>query len=128
MTKNFVSCTPYLRKHTSYDHGFCYKCVKWWHLQKLVFFFSKFWFSGLLGEWKGKKWPKVTKNSVCLTSYLRNCTSYDFRLWYICVEWLYLQQFFSCFKILIFWFLIFKTLYLRNCRSYHQDFWCTGVK
>ena len=34
----------------------------------------------------------------CLTSYLRNCTSYDCGFWYTCVKWWYLQQFFSFFQ------------------------------
>ena len=42
-------------------------------------FFSKFRFSGSLGVGKrAKKWPKMTKYSVCLTLYLRNRTSYDY--------------------------------------------------
>ena len=43
--------------------------------------------------WKGKKWTKMTKNSVCLTPYHRNRTSYDCGFWYTCVKWWYLQQF-----------------------------------
>ena len=38
---------------------------------------------------KGVKWQKVAqsdKNSVHLTSYLRNCTSYDCDFWYTCVK------------------------------------------
>ena len=55
--------TPYLKNHTSYDcHLWC-KCVKWWYL-RVVFSILKFWFSGLSGAWKGKKWPKMTKISV----------------------------------------------------------------
>ena len=67
-------------------------------------FFSilKFWFFRLSGSWKGKKWPKMTKNSVCLTPYLRNHTSYDCDFWYTCVKWLYFQQIISFFNILIF--------------------------
>ena len=34
---------------------------------------------------KGKKWPKMTKQ-ICLTLYLRNCTSYDCGFWYTCVK------------------------------------------
>ena len=87
------------------------------------FIFSKFWFSGLLRGIKGqkKKWPKMAKNSVCLTSYLGNLHH----------------------MIVIFGARIFgkrakhdpnlpisvpHALYLRNCGSYHQDFWYTGVK
>ena len=32
--------------------------------------------------WKGKKWPKMTKNYVCWTLYFRNHMSYDLHLWY----------------------------------------------
>ena len=39
--------------------------------------FSKFWFPGFSGAWKGNKWSKMTKNSACLTPYLRNRASYD---------------------------------------------------
>ena len=51
----------------------------------VFFIFSKFWFFRLLGRLKGKKCPKMTKNSVCHALYLRNCTSYDLHLWYTCV-------------------------------------------
>ena len=47
-----------------------------------VFFqFKKFWFSGLSGSWKGKKWPKMTKSSACLTPYLRIHTSCNCDFW-----------------------------------------------
>ena len=36
------------------------------------FIFSKFWIFGLLVRWNGKKWPKMTKISVCCAFYLRN--------------------------------------------------------
>ena len=51
----------------------------------VFFIFSSFWFFGLLGESKGKKWPKLTKW----------WTSYDVGFRYI---WWYLQQFFSFFQ------------------------------
>ena len=35
------------------------------------FIFSKFQFSGFLGEEKGEKWLKMTKDSVRHTPYLR---------------------------------------------------------
>ena len=69
--------------YTSYDcHLWC-KCVKWY----LQVFFSilKFLFSGLSGGWKGKKWPKMTKISVCRTLYFRNHISYDLHLCYTCM-------------------------------------------
>ena len=40
------------------------------------FSFSKFWFSGLLGEVKGQKMAQNDKKTY-LTPYLRSCTSYD---------------------------------------------------
>ena len=44
----------------------------------IFFIVSKFWFSGSLGGWKSKKMAQMTKkNSVYLTLYLRNGTSYD---------------------------------------------------
>ena len=48
-----------------------------------IFFFnfSKFWFSGLLVGWKGKKWPGMTKNSIRCAPYFRNHTSYDCHFW-----------------------------------------------
>ena len=38
----------------------------------IFFIFSKFWFFWFLGGSKGKKWPKMTKNSACHALYLRN--------------------------------------------------------
>ena len=84
------------------------------------------------------KQPKMIKNSVCLSPYPRNRTSYDCDFCYTCVKWWYLQQIFSFFKTLIFG--IFRgrgkrgkndlklpisvcfALYHGNCRSYHRDF------
>ena len=71
-------------------------------LQDAFFIVLKFWFSWLLEGYEGKKWPKMTKNSVCLTPYLRNCTSYNCGFWYTCVKWWYLQHFFFIFSK--FWF------------------------
>ena len=51
-----------------------------------VFIFSEFWCFRLLRGWKGKKRFKMTKNSVCCASYLKNHTWYDFHLWYTCVK------------------------------------------
>ena len=78
------------------------------HMSKMIispgffFIFSKFWFSGLLVGWKGKKWPKMRKYSVCLTLYIRNHTSYDCDFLYTCVNWWYLPQNSS------FWFFVFR--------------------
>ena len=46
-----------------------------WYLCAFLSKFSKFWFSGLLGGWKGKKRCKITKNFVGCASYLRNYIS-----------------------------------------------------
>ena len=54
---------------------------------KLFFHFLKilvFWV--VRGVKKGKKWSKMTKKSVCCAWYLRNHTSYDYHLSYICVK------------------------------------------
>ena len=50
-----------------------------------VFFKLKFWFFRLSGGWNGKKWPKMTKVSVCGTLYFSNHISYDLHLWYTCM-------------------------------------------
>ena len=89
-----VCHTLYIKNCRSY-WDFWYTSVKWWHLQMFfLFFFFKFWFSVLLVEKKGNKWPKMTKNPFCLTLCLRNCTSHDCGFWYTCfgtcVKW-YLQ-------------------------------------
>ena len=59
-------------------------------------FFKIYW---LLGG-RGLKWQKMVQNDekFCLTSYLRNCTSYDCDFWYTFVKWWYLQQSFSFFQ------------------------------
>ena len=61
---------------------FCYTSLKWWHLQMLFSFFSKVWFSELLGFLGGVKQPKMRKNSLIL--YLGNCTLYDCVFWNTC--------------------------------------------
>ena len=98
----------------------------------------------------------MTKNYVCLTPYLRNCTSDDCGFWYTCVKWWYLQHFvFSFFIFYFIYFFIFSkfwffgflggrvkgqkidpwlpisvchTLDVKNCRSYHEEFWYTSIK
>ena len=99
--QKFVCCTLYFRNHISYDLHSWYTCM----YKRIIFpailfiFFQNFHF------WdhspNDPKWPKMTKNSVYLTLYVRNHTSYDCDFWYTYVKW-YLQQFFSFFKILIF--------------------------
>ena len=51
----------------------------------MLFSVLKFWFSRLTRGWKGKKWPKMMKISVCCTLYFRNHRSYDLHLWYTCM-------------------------------------------
>ena len=95
MTKKYCPWHSIFRSHTS-------KLSFLVHMSKIIMssgiflfvclfvcflIFSKFWFSRLLEGWKGKKWSKMTKNSVHYTQYLRNHTSYDCHLWYTCVKW-----------------------------------------
>ena len=95
---NYVCHTPYLHKHTSYDHVFCYTSLKWWHLQMFFFVFSILCFSGLLeGGVTGQKMAQNDKK-FCLTLYFRNCTWYDCVFSYTCVKWWYLKQFFKFFQ------------------------------
>ena len=93
-----VCRTLYFRNHISYDLYLWYTCM-----------YKRIISLGILiiriirwGWWKGKKWPKMTKNFVCLTLYFRNRTSCDCDFWCMCVKWLYLQQIFSFSQILIF--------------------------
>ena len=60
------------------------------HICKMIspsvaFIFSKFWFLGSSGGWKGKKQAKMT-NNVCLVLYL-NHKSYDCHLWCTFRKW-----------------------------------------
>ena len=64
------------------------------------------------GGSKTKKWPKMTKNSVCFASYLRDHTSYDLHLWYISVKG-YLQ----------FWGFFFLQILI-----FGVNIWATGEK
>ena len=87
------------------------------------------------GKKKGKKWPKMTKNYVCLSLYLRNHTSWLWILVHMC-KMISPANFFI-FQNLNFWgfygvkghkndlklpISVCFALRLRNCRSYHQDF------
>ena len=83
-------------KMTQNDKKFCLSCLIYQepyimivicgtqvyndNISRHLFIFSKFWFFGLLGGSKGKKWPKKTKSFVLCTLYLRNHTSYDLDL------------------------------------------------
>ena len=92
MIKNYVVCTPYLRKHTLYDCDFWYTC-KMITTSDAFFIFSKFWFSRLLS--------KRTKKSACLTPYLRNRTSWLWFLIHLCKMMISPAIFFTFSK---FWF------------------------
>ena len=78
MTKNYVCCTPYLNKHTSFDHVFCCTSLKWWHLQMLFQFFKilVFW---VFREGPPKNVPKLQKKiSHCISQEL-----YLIWLWFL---------------------------------------------
>ena len=94
ITKNYVCpSTPYLSMHTSFDCVFLLCKFKMMTSPDVFFFFKKkFWFCGLLGGkgWgaRGSKRQKIAQNDkkFCLTSYLRNCISYDCGFWYTWVK------------------------------------------
>ena len=93
---------PYLSKHTSCDFVFWYTC-KMMTSQDGFFISLKFWFSWLLGRKYGKKWCKMTKNSV---SHSVSQEPYLSWLWVL----VHLGKMMICpaiflifFKILIFW-------------------------
>ena len=103
MIKNYVcASTPYLSKHTSYDHVFCCTSLKCWHLQMHFLFFENFVFQVVRG--RGLKGQKMAQNNkkICLTSYLRNCTSYYCGFWYTYVKWY--VNFFTFSKVWFFGF------------------------
>ena len=105
MTKNSVCRTRYLRNHTSCDCHLWYTCKMMTSSGIFFIFFQNFNFLGSLGGRRGVKKQKMAQNdkkSVCLTTYLRNRTSFDCDFWYTRVKWWYLHQNFSFFKILIF--------------------------
>ena len=87
----FISQEPYI-KWLSFMVHLCEMMIS---PGFFFFIFWKFWFFRLLVGNKVKKWPKMTKNYISCTLYLRNHTSYDCHLWYTCVKWWYLQAFFS---------------------------------
>ena len=117
----------------------------------MLFSILKFWLSRLSGGWKGKKWPKKTKISVCHTLYFRNHISYDVDLWYTCIHKRIISPGIFCiFLFSKFWFLgslgwgeggkkakngskwqkncVCLMPYLRNHTLYDCDFWYTCVK
>ena len=88
-------------------------------------------------DWKGKKWPKMSKISVCQTLYFRNHISCDLHLWYTCMYKRIISPaiFLYFFKILIFGIIMGRIKrekkicpYLRSHTSCDCDFWCTCVK
>ena len=107
---NCICQAPYLRNSIAYDHYFCYTCVKWWYLQLLfsLFFFLILIFQAVRWRWKGKKWPKMKNNYICLAPYLRNSIAFDHDLWYTIVTWWYLQVFFFIFSKFWFYWLLEK--------------------
>ena len=78
-------------------------CIKGSYLQAFLFLLLILIIRIIRWGWlKGRKWPKMTNNFDCLTLYFRNRTSCDCDIWCMFVKWLYLQQIFSFFKILLF--------------------------
>ena len=92
--RKFLSVAPYI-SGTIYHHHLWYTCMYKRIISPgiLFIFFSKFWFLGSLGGWREgcgkrvKNGPKWQKNSIRLTLYLRNHTSYNCDFWYTCVKW-----------------------------------------
>ena len=64
MAKTSICYAPYFSKHTAYNCHLQYTSVNWWYHLRFFFLFSKFRFFRLLVEYKGKKWPKMTKQYV----------------------------------------------------------------
>ena len=80
---------------------FCYTAVKWWYLQMFFLFFSKFWFSWLLG---GKSAKKAQNNSKFCRSLHISGTIFMW-LWFLvhmCKRIFFPAFFFYFFKFLIF--------------------------
>ena len=135
MTKSYFCHTPYLRKLTSFYHGFCYTCETMTSSDSFFIFFSKFWFSRLLGAKYGTKWlKKFFSHPVSQEPYL---------IWLVFGAHVenddISSNFFRFFKVLI--FLIFKggggvkmqkliynylfqsvTLFISRTVNHHQDF------
>ena len=109
---------------------------------KMTIFWSSFFFLfKILIFWvhnprKEQRTVHNNQNYVYHAPFLRKHTSYNYDFWYTFVKGLYMQQFFSFFKILICEIFRWKkgknglnlpiwvcfALYLRNCRLYHQNF------
>ena len=79
------------RNHVSYDlHLWCTCMCKRIISPGNFFVFSKFWYSGSLGDNRAKM-AQYDKKSVSLNPYLRNHTSYDCDFWCTGVKWWYLD-------------------------------------
>ena len=55
-------------------------------IPRSFFYFSKILIFWVVGRVQGQKWPKMARNSVFCTLYIRNHTSYDLDIWYTCVK------------------------------------------
>ena len=64
MTIHSLCRTPYLSKHTSYDHVFCCTSLKCWHLQMLFKILILWVVRGCKRAKNGPKWQKSLCNSV----------------------------------------------------------------
>ena len=95
---------------------FCCTSLKWWHQCFFdLFKILVFWVVRVEGV-KSQKMAQSDKK-ICITSYLRNFTSYDCGFWYTCVKWWYLQKnFFHFFESLI--FLVFQNLSIKSKRKF----------
>ena len=93
MTKIYFCHTPYLRKLTSFYHGFCYTCVKRWHLQIVFSFFFKIVIFQVVRAKYGTKWLKEFV-SLCISGTIPHMIGF----WCTCGKWWYLQQFLLIFQ------------------------------
>ena len=109
ITKNYVCCTPYQSKHTSFDCVFCCTSLELWHLQILFSFFKilVFWVVRGEGEGKGQKMAQNDKKKIVKKNW--GTVPHMIGFWYTCVKWWYLQQFFFFFSK--FWFFGFFKVY-----------------
>ena len=95
MRKNYVSISE-----SAYIIWLCFFLHKFKTMTSPDAFFH---FLKILVFWvvrgRGLKGQKMAQNNIkiCLTSYLRKCTSYDCGFWYTYVKW-YLHQIFSLFQ------------------------------
>ena len=108
MTKKLLCLIIFQKPYIIWSSFMVLMCKSIIHPDIIYFHFFKvliFWIIREEGGGvKGQKWPKMTKNSVCPTPYLRTHASYDCYFWYTWVKWLwwYLHSFFSFFQIINF--------------------------